>query len=276
MLKTRVLTAVVMLLILLPLLFWGTPPLVRVACVIIFAVASWECARLFDYATPSLIAFFWTIVMTGIIWFGELADFMAIWVLSAVLVVCFFIPFLLFGLPRRKSVFNRLTSILYNIALLACFLAIMTFIQQSALYLLSVLSVVWLADTGAYFAGMVWGRHHLAPRISPKKSWEGVIGGWLSVLIVALLVVQFDMFHDTFFMDVAKRWGSSGLIVVLTLLTATSVWGDLIESQLKRHVNLKDSSQLLPGHGGVLDRIDALVFTVPIAALIYSFLMMTS
>jgi phosphatidate cytidylyltransferase len=115
------------------------------------------------------------------------------------------------------------------------------------------LLVTWASDTGAYYIGTLYGRHRLAPTISPKKSVEGLVGGLISAIIVGY----------------AARWWFlpelSGLdcLVLATLLTLTGLWGDLTESAMKRSVGMKDSGGILPGHGGMLDRLDSLLFTAP-------------
>jgi phosphatidate cytidylyltransferase len=142
----------------------------------------------------------------------------------------------------------------------------------SPLYLLSVMAIVWVADIGAYFSGKAFGKHKLAPSISPGKSWEGAVGGGIAVLVLATLTVVYggDAFADTFAVRVQRGYGWPALLAILVLMVAASVVGDLFESQLKRRAGMKDSSNLLPGHGGVLDRIDALVPVLPLAALIGS------
>ncbi|MFP4137600.1 MAG: phosphatidate cytidylyltransferase [Halomonas sp.] len=127
------------------------------------------------------------------------------------------------------------------------------------LWLLYVLLLVWSADIGAYFAGRAFGRHKLAPAVSPGKSWEGVAGGLAATLLLAL--------------GFALGLGLGALNVALLMLTTlavtlVSVLGDLLESMLKRHRGIKDSSALLPGHGGVLDRIDSLTAALPLFALL--------
>jgi phosphatidate cytidylyltransferase len=115
------------------------------------------------------------------------------------------------------------------------------------------LLVTWASDTGAYYVGTLYGRHRLAPTISPKKTVEGLVGGLISAIIVGY----------------ATRWWFlpelSGLdcLVLATLLTITGLWGDLAESAMKRSVGTKDSGGILPGHGGMLDRLDSLLFTAP-------------
>jgi phosphatidate cytidylyltransferase len=134
--------------------------------------------------------------------------------------------------------------------------------------------LVWIADIGAYFAGKAFGKRKLAPSISPGKSWEGAIGGCIAVLAIASASVLFggNALADTFAVRVQARLGWAALLAILVLIVAASVAGDLFESQLKRRAGVKDSSHLLPGHGGVLDRIDALIPVLPLAALIGAWL----
>jgi phosphatidate cytidylyltransferase len=136
-------------------------------------------------------------------------------------------------------------------------------------YLLSVLCVVWMADIAAYFGGRAFGRRKLAPRISPGKSWEGVASGMLGVLVLAAIWTAIDVRVATdsasLFTQLRQRFGVAPMVLALLGLTALSVVGDLFESLVKRAVGVKDSSALLPGHGGVLDRIDALLPVLPCA-----------
>jgi len=190
-----------------------------------------------------------------------------VFALCVLLWVLRFVPALGLGLPALGTTANRLLSLTYTLALLGCFIAIVSLFQHSPLYLLSVMAIVWVADIGAYFSGKGFGRHKLAPSISPGKSWEGVVGGWLAVLVIAATTVM-NVADETFPGRLYERFGWPGFIAVMSLLVAASVVGDLFESQLKRRAGFKDSSNLLPGHGGVLDRIDALLPVLPLAALI--------
>ena len=153
-------------------------------------------------------------------------------------------------------------------SILGCFAAIAAFYHRSPIYLLSVMAIVWVADIGAYFAGKAFGKRKLAPTISPGKSWEGAIGGWLAVLLLASASVFSASLQDTFAVHLQRSLGWFGMLAVMTLVVAASVVGDLFESMLKRRAGMKDSSNLLPGHGGVLDRIDALVPVLPLAIVI--------
>jgi phosphatidate cytidylyltransferase len=141
----------------------------------------------------------------------------------------------------------------------AMWLSLVYLQSRSPWLLLGVMTIVWLADTGAYFAGRKFGRRKLAPTISPGKSWEGVIGGLACVGIYALIVIA---------LAPAIREHAAIAFGCALLLAAISVVGDLYESWLKRQAGVKDSGTLLPGHGGVLDRIDALMPVLPLATLL--------
>ena len=133
--------------------------------------------------------------------------------------------------------------------------------------LLTFAVIVWVADIAAYFAGKRFGRHKLAPAISPGKTVEGVIGGLCAVAVYFFLWRWLAaQLPGGVGLDLLQGQGM-GLLAVFLLLALDSVMGDLFESWMKRGAGLKDSSNLLPGHGGVLDRIDALTATLPLASL---------
>lgn len=125
---------------------------------------------------------------------------------------------------------------------------------------LAVLVLVWIADTAAYFVGRAWGRRKLAPSISPGKSWEGALGGVVGAVAYAIICGTF-------------LWGNAwpAYLLAAVVLAAISIVGDLFESAAKRQAGVKDSGTLLPGHGGILDRIDSATAVLPIAALLLSF-----
>lgn len=154
------------------------------------------------------------------------------------------------------------------VLVLAAWFALMRFLSQGVLVLLSVLLIVWTADTAAYFAGRAFGRRKLAPHISPGKTWAGVAGAVLAVLLLAVLIRQFVPDTRIYSNDLFATIGPVFALLLLALLVALSVVGDLFESLLKRQAGVKDSGQLLPGHGGVLDRVDALVPVLPSAVVI--------
>jgi phosphatidate cytidylyltransferase len=276
MLKTRVVTAVVLLAVLLPILYFNNYTAFAVVATAYFGAAIWECFRLFNpsSARALLVAGFWTAAFAygffvqgpsnPVFWF---AISVLIWVLRLV-------PSLKIGLPPIDGAGNTLLSLTYAIAIVGCFAAIISLFFHSPLYLLSVMALVWIADIGAYFAGKAFGKRKLAPSISPGKSWEGAIGGGVAVLVIAALTILFGggALSDTFAVRSQAKLGWAATLAILVLIVAASVVGDLFESQLKRRAGMKDSSNLLPGHGGVLDRIDALIPVLPLAALIGAWL----
>jgi phosphatidate cytidylyltransferase len=136
-------------------------------------------------------------------------------------------------------------------------------------FILSVFCLVWAADIAAYFGGKKFGRRKLAPGISPGKSWEGVWSGMLGALVLAAfwlaLDAAFKMDSLSLYTRLYRRFDVLGLVGIVVFLVAMSVVGDLFESLVKRAAGAKDSSGLLPGHGGVLDRVDALLPAFPIA-----------
>jgi phosphatidate cytidylyltransferase len=134
----------------------------------------------------------------------------------------------------------------------------------------SALAIIWCADIGAYFFGKAFGRRKLAVRVSPGKSWEGAVGGLVTVVLVAALAWWLWPQAPVLSSILAVKAGLVLTLVGLTLIVALSIIGDLFESLLKRGKGVKDSGRLLPGHGGVLDRIDALVPTMPACLLLWA------
>lgn len=270
MLKMRVITALILLAILVVVIFSKSLLVFTIAAALFFAAAIWECFRLFGSKHPIAAAIIWTSAFVFLVSRNDfsgaaffLALCVAIWVIRLA-------PSLAIGLPSLDGARNRLLNAIYGIAILGCFIAITVLFIYSPLYLFSIMAIVWVADIGAYFSGKAFGKHKLAVSISPGKSWEGAIGGWLAVTVLASVFVFFPVFDVTFSSRVFLNWGWLGLVACMTLLVAASIVGDLFESQLKRRISMKDSSNLLPGHGGVLDRIDALIPVLPLAVLIHA------
>jgi phosphatidate cytidylyltransferase len=139
------------------------------------------------------------------------------------------------------------------------------YLLHGAWFVVSLMALIWCADIAAYFSGKAFGRHKLAPKVSPGKTWEGVFGG---VLAAVLWVLVSAHIHGSFAQLVVSGLSLPVVILISAFLAALSIVGDLFESLLKRRAGMKDSSQLLPGHGGVYDRIDALLPVAPLALLI--------
>jgi len=183
-----------------------------------------------------------------------------VWLLVALLV--------LRGAHRGARVPHATSAVLAVILLAAAWLALMRLIDAGLVYLLSVFVLVWLADIAAFFVGRRWGRRRVAPAISPGKTWAGVGGAIAAVLAVAFVTARLAPQVPAFSTLLQQRLALPLALGVLAALVALSIVGDLFESVLKRQVNAKDSGRLLPGHGGVLDRIDAMIAVLPAAALL--------
>ena len=280
MLKQRVITAVVLLAILLPALFWRSPePFLGITLVLI-AAGGWEWGRLNGLGQGASIAMGWiTLGLCGLAWAqGWTAQPSALlwtlvggcWVLAGAWLVRAGVP----GWP----LIPRAVRVVGGVLVLA--LAWLAMAQARTLgvnFLLSVLVLVWVADIFAYFAGRTFGlkftKRKLAPAISPGKSWEGVWGGMAGVVVLAVAWALADGAAQAEVPSLYSRLATVGwplLLLGAVFLAAMSVVGDLVESLIKRAAGVKDSSQLLPGHGGVLDRVDALLPTLPLAMMLAS------
>lgn len=267
-------TAAVILSILLPALFWGEPWLAKLLAVAIFSVGAWEWARLAGWngvkawCFAAICAVFMVVLdrmfpVQSLIVVGGASLFFWCW--AAVFGLRQGVP----GLLRQRS----LLSVLLGILLLsATWVGVSAALKLGPWFLISVMSVVWISDISAYFAGRLFGKHKLAPGISPGKTWEGVLGAMVLTLGVGV-VLGYAEFSGVpnFYALVFHRAGLLGGLLILVAMVALGIVGDLYESLLKRRAGVKDSSHLLPGHGGILDRIDALLPTLP-AALFFEYL----
>lgn len=280
MLWQRVVTAVVLLLVLLPALFYPSPVPFALVAMAFIAAGAWEWARLTTYGAPTAVATgLLTSLACALAWMAGLLEqsLTALWVVAAVL----WVPggaWLLRGGPAALAVVPRSVRLVLGAVLLClAWLAVAQARMLGVNFLLSVMALVWVADIGAYFAGRRWGgrwiHRKLAPSISPGKSWEGVAGGMVGVLVLSLVWrwadVHWQVEAPSIFTHLAGTLDWLALPALLAL-TAMSVAGDLLESLLKRVAGAKDSSALLPGHGGVLDRLDALLPTLPLALLFHA------
>ena len=283
MLKQRVITAVVLLAILLPALFYPTAmPFCAVALVLI-AAGAWEWGRLNGCAQGLSVALALAcVLLCGASWYAGWLDkpLPMLWTLAGVSWVVAGAWLLRQGVPGWPRVPKVLRLMGGLVALWVAWLAVAQARVVGINFLLSVLLLVWVADIFAYFAGRTFGgrfsKGKLAPSISPGKSWEGVWGGMAGVVLMSLVWVGLDKGTPNALSGslYARLWEQHGVVVMLVamvFLAAMSVVGDLVESLIKRSAGLKDSSGLLPGHGGVLDRVDALLPALPLAMMLASF-----
>ncbi len=287
MLRKRVLSAIVLLIIIFAVLFLFNPFYFSLAVGVVTVLAVWEWTqfagvhktfwRLFVSAVFSCFLFIWIyssqsylnagrvfiesaqlLLLMAVIWWAVALCFVVsypksakIWsrstFLQFIFATCTLVPFLVAVLKLRLS--EYLVSPSYGIILL-----------------LYVFILVWAADSGAYFAGRAFGKHKLAAKVSPGKTWEGVVGGLLCAAVFAFIFVRFVAIN-TFQIPIPQ------FILLSVMTVAVSILGDLTESMFKRDVGIKDSSHLIPGHGGVLDRIDGLVAAVPFFAFFYFYVL---
>ena len=271
MLKTRVITAIVLLAVLLPILFLLPPIYIGIFFLLAVVVAAWEWSRLLNpqaSRSASLYAFFCLVIIIFLLAMQNVAWQFAL-LLLAVIFWFFLAPFILAkGMRVSLDKLRPFYVVLGLILLPATWFALVFLRELGLVFLLSTIALVWVADIGAYFVGKAFGRRKLAAQISPGKSIEGAIGGLLLCYGYALLCIFYLPFESSIFGAWAIRFGWVPTFIMVTVLTGFSIVGDLFESQLKRMAGVKDSSHLLPGHGGVLDRVDALIPTMPIAALL--------
>lgn len=258
MLKQRIITALILAPIALWGLFWLEGQAFAGFVAIIIGIAAWEWARLSGLQSrgqvifPALVllallaAWLQPQLLRPLLWLG-----LAWWLLALLLVMTY---------PATAPHWHqsRQRVLMGLVVLIPAWAGFVLLREQGWFWLLYVLLICWVADIFAYFAGRAFGKRKLAPAVSPGKSWEGVAGGLLGTSLLAILAA--------IWLDFSLPQGL--LLWCLTLvITAVSVLGDLTESLIKREAGMKDSSQLLPGHGGFMDRIDSLTSAVPLFAL---------
>lgn len=275
MLKTRILTALIMLAVLYGILAWAPVSAFAWFCLVLTGLAGWEWARLLGWQGSRAVAYGLAMVAATGAWFaayqamGTATPVRILWWLSA----AFWLlgaPFALRqGVQTLSSCKKMGLAVMGAVILPACWFALTSAREISVPYLISVMLLVWAADVGAYFSGKAFGKRKLAPQISPGKSWEGAIGGGILVLVIAAVAVTTHWFAPTLYTRLVTVYGVVISVMVLIGLVGMSIVGDLFESLLKRQAGMKDSSQLLPGHGGILDRVDALLPVLPLAALLF-------
>ena len=288
MLKERVLSAIVLIAIVCAALFLFSPFYFALAIGAVATLGVWEWTQ-FARVKP----FFWHAVITVVaaaflfLWIFSEADYLNAgrvfqshaepillgavvwWGVAFLLVVSYPASAKLWGKsPILQAIFAFHTLIPFVIGVLS--LRLDNYVSDAlhgVQLLLYVFILVWAADSGAYFAGRALGKHKLAPKVSPGKTWEGVIGGVLTAAVLAFLFIHFA--GDSLF----TRGNIQSLTALSAATVAISVLGDLTESMFKREAGIKDSSNLIPGHGGVLDRIDSLTAAVPFFSYFYFFVL---
>jgi phosphatidate cytidylyltransferase len=271
MLKTRILTALVLAPLVLSALFLMPPRGFGVAMLGITFLAAREWTRLTRFPAWLAWAFAAGIVLAGAaLLFLPAWGFDRGWPDAVVLGVCgtsalFWLLVAPFWVGLRWPTSRTWVMFACGVVVLGgAWMALVELQARSPWLVLAAMATVWIADTAAYFSGRAFGRRKLAPQISPGKTWEGVYGALAAVAVYALCLVPWAGaagFGAPVGAAAVAAWVGFAL-----LLAGISVIGDLFESLQKRHAGVKDSGNLLPGHGGVLDRVDALLAAMPLAA----------
>ena len=270
MLMLRVITAFV-LLVVLCFSVWAGPLCFAGVMAIGFGLALYEWLRIGNLGPvpAALVSAVEMITQFSLYWAGALPRMeWFLFIVNGLVMIAWIVIFF-------AELFHRSTG--FKVTVPQCVISAVVFVPAaylSLLYLfevgdwvlvLSVLLIVWGADISAYFCGRAWGKHKMCTAISPNKTWEGAIGAYMIVIIFFLLTYWFcdqtNVFTNFLFDEAGFFWG----VVTLALLVALSIAGDLWESMLKRLAGIKDSSHLLPGHGGFFDRLDATLPVLPAA-----------
>ncbi len=282
MLGQRVLTAIVLLALLLPALFHPEALYFNFLVLILIGAAGWEWGKLIGASqTGSIGLGVSCLSVCALAWFGGVLEdrqlLNGFWLGVSVLWVIGGAFLLRGGVQLWRMIPSPIRLAIGPVVLVAAWLSVAQAKLIGINFLLSIFLLVWVADIFAYFAGKSWGgrftQSKLAPTISPGKSWEGVWGGALGVSVLSQVWRWIDSHYamvspSIFSVLLEKGWAA--LVALVLFLVAMSVAGDLVESLIKRSAGAKDSSGLLPGHGGVLDRVDALLPVFPISMWLYS------
>jgi phosphatidate cytidylyltransferase len=280
MLRLRVLTAIALLAVLIPAIFYSDPVAFAIVAGILMTCGTWEWLRLNGAQSPvSVGGALLCALACASLWSGGFhsAILPLIWGGAAVAWLLGGGYLIRYGVPAWSAWSPFLRQVLGFVLLCVAWMAVVAARMQGINFLFSVMALVWTADIAAYFAGRKFGGRlfakKLAPEISPAKTREGALGGLVGVVILALTWCFADsalaVESPSIYTILANRYGVL-MLLFASLLGVMSIVGDLLESLIKRAAGVKDSSRLLPGHGGVLDRVDALLPVLPIAMLLQS------
>lgn len=260
MLKTRIITAFVLIVGFLLVLFAASNMQWALLTLAATLAGVWEWSNLIKLSSKQMYVTMATAFVIGLllIFAGvtPLAQYAGalIFLLLASAAIFWLVIAPVWLMTRRKINQQLVMAILGLLLLLATWISLTGLHSISPWLLLAILATVWIADTAAYFSGKRFGRHKLAAEISPGKTWEGVAGAIVAVSVYGFILCSYLHY---------SLW----LMLGFWLIVVLSIMGDLFESLLKRQAGVKDSSQLLPGHGGILDRIDGLIPSLPIILL---------
>ncbi len=253
--KERIITAIIGLILFIPIVIYGDWPFV----VLVYLLASLALIELLMMKKIA-IASFPTIIGLGVLWLILMTEnvySLAETIPMNRMEILFLFVLILMAytvIVKNRFTFDGVSFVIASALYIG--IGFSYFIETRFVgleYVIYVLLVIWLTDTGAYFTGKFFGKHKLWPVISPKKTIEGFVGGILSAMVAATIIQLITPIHDNLLV----------LLLVTIFASILAQLGDLVESALKRHLDVKDSGTLLPGHGGIFDRFDSLIFMVP-------------
>lgn len=265
MLGARILTAAVLAVVFVAALFLAPRPVWIAVMAAALAVAAWEWARLcaFSAHAGAVFAILALGLFAGLAWYTPRMWILPVYIL-AMLFWVFVAPVWLRTRPRSVP-YAALVAV-GAIILVGAFVALIELRDESPTLLLATMAVIWISDTAAFFTGRQFGRRKLAPNVSPGKTWEGV---WGALLAAAIYGALWNWFPQAA-LPQGMSPGPAALALLALVFAVLGMVGDLFESQMKRNAGVKDSGRLLPGHGGALDRIDALLPVLPAAAWLFA------
>jgi phosphatidate cytidylyltransferase len=265
MLKTRIITALTLVAVFIPALFMSSNIYWAYGMLLLALLALYEWAGMIRMSTTQRIVYLALITIAGFAMTQMMQQqgFHQFFYYSLnvfLVVTLFWLLIVPFWLAKKWTVNKYVMALLGLLLMASVWLGLICAKGADPLLLLALLATIWIADSAAYFAGKHFGKHKLAPNISPKKTWEGVLGALIAVTLFGLILyLGFDV-------------KTLAIFPALWIITSLGVIGDLFESMLKRQADIKDSGNLLPGHGGILDRIDGIIPSLPIAILmIYAY-----
>lgn len=275
MLRTRVVTAVVALLVLLTLIFLASDAVWSLFMLAVAFVCCWEWSRFCALGSAGQSAFLaLSGVAGGALWVlyqrGGADAFARISTIAFVTAAVFWIAVAPWWVARHLRPAPAVRALAGWVVVWPTWVACVALREAGPWVLLAAAALIWVADIAAYFTGKRFGRHKLAPAVSPGKTWEGVVGALVGVGVYGLVLALVSHARDLPFGPIFDPAAGIPAIMAMMVLAVLGVVGDLFESWMKRGVGMKDSSGLLPGHGGMLDRVDALTSTLPVAALALS------
>ena len=259
MLKQRILTAALLLPAVIAAILLLSVELFSILWAVVMSVAAYEWLKL--SGIKNTLSLFVALLVLNLsffsVWFYPISNFPIEWF---ILIAWLYAIVSLTGDPVKRL--QNCSSTRYTIIALltGCLIIFPTWLAMVLLHqhnpwmVLHVFGIVWVADTGAYFSGKAFGKHKLAPAISPGKSWEGVIGALFAIVVYSVIV--------SFWLNQTQQQWLFVLICVIAAIA--SVAGDLLESVFKRVIGVKDSGQILPGHGGAMDRLDSITAAAPV------------